>query len=145
MIRNIDVLQKMQNKVNKFNILTDELSVILDTEETEISDLIENGDSVIIEILNTINDVGKLLDLLTEDICSSMLSEGFDCDDFKIWNAKLWHCPFNLEGLLETFEGAFETLELYILETVKGYKILTQFAYDKNPCLPGVFEKAVIS
>ena len=144
MIRNIDVLQEIQNKVNKFNILTDELSVILDTEKTEISDLIENGDSVTDDILKVINDIDKMLGVLTEDIRSSMLTDGFDCDDFKMWNAKLRYCPFNLEGLLETFEGAFETLEFYILETVKGYKILTQFAYESKSLLK-IFEKAEIS
>ena len=66
MIRNIDVLQEMQNKVNEFNILTDELSVILDTEKTEISDLIENGDSVTDDILKVINDIDKMLGALSE-------------------------------------------------------------------------------
>lgn len=145
MIRNIDLIFAIQEKVQNFNILTDELSVIIDTDEVDMFDLIENGDSIIIDILNTINDVGKMLDLLTEDIRSSMLEAGFDCDDFKMWNAKLWHCPFNLEGLFETFEGAFEVLEFYVLETIRGYKVLTQLAYDINPRLPGVFKKAEIS
>lgn len=142
MIRNIDLILAIQEKVQNFNILTDELSIIIDTDEVDMFDLIENDDSIIIDILNTINDVGKILDLLTEDIRSSMLEAGFDCDDFKMWNAKLWHCSFNLEGLLETFEGAFEVLEFYVIETVRGYKILTQLAYDINPYLPGVFKKA---
>ena len=92
----------------------------------------------IVSILNAINDIDKLLDSLTEDLRSSMVNDGFDPDDYKYWNACLVHSPYNLEGLLETFEGALETLELYILETVKGYKILTQLAYDKNPRLPGL-------
>ncbi len=142
MFRNIDLIFAIQEKVQNFNILNDELSIIIDTDEVDMFDLIENGDSIIIDILNTINDVGKILDLLTEDIRSSMLEAGFDCDDFKMWNAKLWHCPLNLEGLLETFEGAFEVLEFYVIETVRGYKILTQLAYDINPRLPGVFKKA---
>ena len=60
------------------------------------------------------------------------MNDGFDPDDYKFWNACLIHSPYNLEGLIETFEGALETLELYILETVRGYKILTQLAYDKG-------------
>ena len=48
----------------------------------------------------------------------------------------------NIEGLLETFEGAIDTLELYLIETIKGYRILTQLAYDMNPRLPGLNKQA---
>lgn len=116
MIRNIDLILAIQEKVQNFNILTDELSVIIDTDEVDMFDLIENGDSIIIDILNTINDVGKMLDLLTEDIRLSMLEAGFDCDDFKMWNAKLWHCPFNLEGLFETFEEHLKSWNFMFLK-----------------------------
>ena len=138
MIRNIDILLEIQNKVHKFRILEDVITVLLEDKDTDFSDLIENPCQEICDILNAINDIDKLLDSLTEDLRSSMVNDGFDPDDYKYWNACLVHSPYNLEGLLETFEGALETLELYILETVKGYKILTQLAYDKNPRLPGL-------
>ena len=120
----------------------EELSIVTDVEETEISTLVKNGDDLMIGLLNSINDVDKFLDSLTEDIKDTMLSAGFDSDDFKVWNAALILNPLNIEGLLETFEGAMDTLELYLIETIKGYRILTQLAYDMNPRLPGLNKQA---
>lgn len=142
MIRNIDILYTMQDRVRKFKFYVEELSIVTDVEETEISTLVKNGDDLMIGLLNSINDVDKFLDSLTEDIKDTMLSAGFDSDDFKVWNAALILNPLNIEGLLETFEGAMDTLELYLIETIKGYRILTQLAYDKNPRLPGLNKQA---
>ena len=138
MIRNIDILLEIQDRIHKFRILDDVIAVHLEDKDTEFSDLIENPYQEMCDFLNAINDVDKLLDSLTEDLRGSMVNDGFDPDDYKFWNACVIHNPYNLEGLIETFEGAIETLELYILETVRGYKILTQLAYDKNPRLPGL-------
>ena len=138
MIRNIDILIEIQNRIHKFRILDDVIAVMLEDKDTEFSNLIESPCQEMCDILNAINDIDKLLDSLTEDLRGSMVNDGFDPDDYKFWNACVIHSPYNLEGLLETFEGAIETLELYILETVRGYKILTQLAYDKNPRLPGL-------
>ena len=138
MIRNIDILIKIQDRIHKFRILDDVIAVMLEDKDTEFSDLIETPCQEMCDILNAINDIDKLLDSLTEDLRGQMVNDGFDPDDYKFWNACLIHSPYNLEALIETFEGALETLELYILETVRGYKILTQLAYDKNPRLPGL-------
>lgn len=124
MIRNIDILYTMQDRVRKFKFYVEELSIVTDVEETEISTLVKNGDDLMIGLLNSINDVDKFLDSLTEDIKDTMLSAGFDSDDFKVWNAALILNPLNIEGLLETFEGAMDTLELYLIETIKGYESL---------------------
>ena len=142
MIRNIDILYTMQDRVRKFKFYVEELSIVTDVEETEISTLVKNGDDLMIGLLNSINDVDKFLDSLTEDIKDTMLSAGFDSDDFKVWNAALILNPLNIEGLLETFEGAMDTLEFYLIETIKGYRILTQLAYDMNPRLPGLNKQA---
>ena len=142
MIRNIDILYTLQDRVRKFKFYVEELSIVTDVEETEISTLVKNGDDLMIGLLNSINDVDKFLDSLTEDIKDTMLSAGFDSDDFKVWNAALILNPLNIEGLLETFEGAMDTLELYLIETIKGYRILTQLAYDMNPRLPGLNKQA---
>lgn len=128
MIRNIDILIEIQNRIHKFRILDDVIAVMLEDKDTEFSDLIETPCQEMCDILNAINDIDKLLDSLTEDLRGSMVNDGFDPDDYKFWNACLIHSPYNLEGLIETFDGALETLELYILETIRGYKILTQLA-----------------
>lgn len=138
MIRNIDILIEIQDRIHKFRILDDVIAVMLEDKDTEFSDLIETPCQEMCDILNAINDIDKLLNSLTEDLRGSMVNDGFDPDDYKFQNACLIHSPYNLEGLIETFEGALETLELYILETIRGYKILTQLAYDNNPRLPGL-------
>lgn len=138
MIRNIDILLEIQNIIHKFRILDDEIAVFLEDRDTEFSDLIDSPCQQMCDFLNAINDIDKLLDSLTEDLRGSMVNDGFDPDDFKFWNARVIHSPYILEGLLESFEGAIGTLEIYILETVRGYKILNQLAYDNNPRLPGL-------
>lgn len=138
MIRNIDILLEIQDRIHKFRILDDVIAVIVEDKDTEFSDLLETPCQEMCDFLNAINDIDKLLGSLTEDLRGSMVNDGFDPDDYKFWNACVIHNPYNLEGLIETFEGAIETLEIYILETVRGYKILTQLAYDKNPRLPGL-------
>ncbi len=142
MIRNIDVLFTIQDRIRKFKFYVEELSIVTDVEETKISTLVQKGDDIMLGLLNAINDVDKFLDSLTEDIKDTMLPAGFDCDDFSVWNAALIHNPLNIEGLLETFEGAMDALELYVIETIRGYKILTQLAYDMNPRLPGLNKQA---
>ena len=141
MKRNIDVLFEIQNKIRKFYFLTDEADMYMQLEELDLADVIERADEtglqMLCDILNIINDVDKLLDLLTEDLKNSSYSEEFDCDDYKIWNARLIHSPYNLEGLSETFSEALKTLDLYILETIRGYRILNQYAYEEPSSLPG--------
>ena len=108
----------------------------IDVNDAELFDLIKDGDKRVIDIMNTIADIAQNLGLLTEDIKASMLNEGFDVDDYNEWTSSLAYNKYNLEGMLETFENALEVLEVYILETIRGYRILTQFAYDKDTCLP---------
>ena len=74
MIRNIDILLEMQDRVRKFKFYVEELSIIKDVEGTEISTLVQKADDSMLGLLNSINDVDKFLDSLTEDIKDTMLS-----------------------------------------------------------------------
>ena len=136
MKRNIDILVEIQRRIYKFKFTSDDISVAIDVNDAELFDLIKDGDKRVIDIMNTIADIAKNLGLLTEDIKASMLNEGFDVDDYNEWTSSLAYNKYNLEGMLETFENALEVLEVYILETIRGYRILTQFAYDKDTRLP---------
>lgn len=136
MKRNIDILVEIQRRIYKFKFTSDDISVAIDVNDAELFDLIKDGDKRVIDIMNTIADIAQNLGLLTEDIKSSMLNEGFDVDDYNEWTSSLAYNKYNLEGMLETFENALEVLEVYILETIRGYRILTQFAYDKDTRLP---------
>ena len=136
MKRNIDILIEIQIKIYRFKFAADDISVAIDVNDAELSDLIKGGDKRVIDIMSTIADIAQNLGLLTEDIKASMLNEGFDVDDYNEWTSSLAYNKYNLEGMLETFENALEVLEVYILETIRGYRILTQFAYDKDTRLP---------
>ena len=136
MKRNIDILVEIQKRIYKFKFASDDISVAIDVNDAELFDLIKDGDKRVITIMDTIADIAKNLGLLTEDIKASMLNEGFDVDDYNEWTSSLAYNKYNLEGMLETFENALEVLEVYILETIRGYRILTQFAYDKDTRLP---------
>lgn len=136
MKRNIDILVEIQRRIYKFKFTSDDISVAIDVNDAELFDLIKDGDKRVIDIMNTIADIAQNLGLLTEDIKASMLNEGFDVDDYNEWTLSLAYNKYNLEGMLETFENALEVLEVYILETIRGYRILTQFAYDKDTRLP---------
>jgi len=127
MRRNIEILFEIKSKIHQFNFLTDEISQFLDIEDTEISDMIEESQEEIYDLLVVIKDIDLMLDSLTEDIKEMMRSQGFDSDDFKVWNEKIRHNKYSLEGLLETFENSLQILELFVLETVRGYKILNQY------------------
>ena len=136
MKRNIDILIEIQRRIYKFKFTSDDISVAIDVNDAELFDLIKDGDKRVITIMDTIADIAKNLGLLTEDIKASILNEGFDVDDYNEWTSSLAYNKYNLEGMLETFENALEVLEVYILETIRGYRILTQFAYDKDTHLP---------
>ena len=136
MKRNIDILVEIQRRIYKFKFTSDDISVAIDVNDAELFDLIKDGDKRVIDIMNTIADIAQNLGLLTEDIKVSMLNEGFDIDEYNEWTSSLMYNQYNLEGMLETIENALEILEVYILETMRGYRILTQFAYDKDTRLP---------
>ena len=136
MKRNIDILVEIQRRIYKFKFTSDDISVAIDVNDAELFDLIKDGDKRVIDIMNTIADIAQNLGLLTEDIKASMLNEGFDVDDYNEWTSSLAYNKYNLESMLETFENALEVLEVYIRETIRRYRILTQFAYDKDTRLP---------
>lgn len=142
MIRNIDLLLCIQESIHKIYFLADDIAVKCEMQQTTISRLIDVDCKTIQSVLTCIDDIDRILDSLTEDIKDSMLNEGFDSDDYKIWNTGLLHDRYRLEGMIESIVDALKVLELYILETVRGYKILTQLAYDKNPRLPGLKQRA---
>lgn len=142
MVRNIDLLTELQDRIRKFSFHKDEIELIMKTESKSVYDLIRSQNKELAMLIRTVNDVDKLLEMMTEDIKETMRGAGFDSDDYKVWIASLDHNIYKIDGLLETFAGALRTLELYVLEAVRGYRILTQSAYNINHCLPGLNVKA---
>jgi len=142
MIRNIDLLMEMQKSIHKLYFLTDDIFEKCESEKTSISMLIDMKCKKIQAVLTIIDDIDRILDSLTEDIKSSLLNEGFDSDDYKVRNVGLRLEPCRLGETLDSVIEQLRILELYILESIRGYKILTQLAYDMNPRLPGLKQQA---
>ena len=143
MKRNIDILIEIQIKIYRFKFAADDISVAMDVNDAELSDLIKGGNKSTVVLMNMIVGITGCLDLLTEDIKASMMNEGFDIDDFNEWTAKLLYNPFSIEGMLETIENALGVLEVYILETMRGYRMLRQLVYDVDTHLPDYIDAGV--
>jgi len=132
MILNIEVLMNIRALITRYNFMIDDLSVRCELEDNPLDEMIAKGDEDIVDLLNVINDIDKLIGALTEDLRESMQNEGFDWLDYCNWNLRLTHNPMSLVGLIETFTEALKQLDFYIIETIRGYKILTQPAYNQK-------------
>lgn len=133
MIMNIEILIKLKEYIDKYNFMIDDIEVRCQTEDESLDELISKSNEDIIEILNVIAEIDSLLNALTVDIRDSMaIEKGFDCDDYHIWVNHLKHDPMHFDGLCETFTASMEQLEDYIMEALRGYRILTQPAYDQT-------------
>ena len=55
MIRNIDILIEIQDRIHKFRILDDVIAVMLEDKDTEFSDLIETPCQEMCDILNAMS------------------------------------------------------------------------------------------
>lgn len=133
MIMNIEILIKLKEYIDKYSFLIDDIEVRCQTEDEPLDELISKSDEDIIEILNVIAAIDSLLNALTVDIRDSMsIVGGFDCDDYHTWVNHLKHDVMHFDGLCETFTASMEQLEDYVMETLRGYRILTQPAYDQT-------------
>ena len=82
MLRNIDVLEKIYEKANDFLVLADEISVELEIEETNLTELIADEDKDVMAMLEAAESIEMLLAQLTEDLRNSLDYEEFDCDSY---------------------------------------------------------------
>lgn len=135
MKRNIDVLKSIQRKIHRFRVLSENISITLSEENIELVDMINDGKQEITNIIGVIGDIDKLLSTLTEDIRNAMSNDGFDCDDYDMWNEYISDNPYELEGRLESIQEALAILDFFILESFKGYKMITQLAYNPESAM----------
>lgn len=132
MIQNIEILIKIKGLIKNYYFLLDDILAVSNMEDEPLDEMIANADEDVIELLNLIIDIDKLLNALTEDLRDSIGNEGFDCNDYSTWAMRLVYDPMSFDGLHETFTEALKHLELYIQETIRGYRILTQPAYKQE-------------
>lgn len=128
-MKNIEILVILKEKVETANFMIEDLATAMNLEDVELDELISEKDEDVLELVEQFVKIDCSLNMLTEDLRSSMCNEGFDCESYSTWVSELQYDLMRLTGLIETFEEAHEALELYISETIRGYRILTQDGY----------------
>lgn len=128
-MKNIQILVTLKAQVETADFMMEDLATCIDVEDVELDELISEKDEDVLALLEQFKKIDCTLNMLTEDLRSSLCNEGFDCESYSTWVSELCYDLMRLTGLIETFEEAHKVLELYISETIRGYRILTQDGY----------------
>ncbi len=128
-MKNIQILVTLKAQVETADFMMDDLATCIDVEDVDLDELISEKDEDVLALLEQFKKIDCTLNMLTEDLRSSLCNEGFDCESYSTWVSELCYDLMRLTGLIETFEEAHKILELYISETIRGYRILTQDGY----------------
>lgn len=135
MRRNIDVVKDIQSEIEKFRLLSEDIDLMIETEECELTDLFENDDIRLKKVVEVVEKVVDYIKELTEDFKDTLDYSvgddgGFDCSSLEWCLARVKYDPFEIVNYLEIFENAFISLgnELTVVE--KWYKLFTQTSYN---------------
>ena len=128
-MKNIQILVTLKAQVETADFMMEDLATFIDVEDVELDELISEKDEDVLALLEQFKKIDCTLNMLTEDLRGSLCNEGFDCESYSTWVSELCYDLMRLTGLIETFEEAHKVLELYISETIRGYRILTQDGY----------------
>lgn len=135
MRRNIEVVKDIQSEIEKFRLLSEDIDLMLETEECELTDLFENDDIRLKKVVEVVEKVVDYIKELTEDFKDTLDYSvgddgGFDCSSLEWCLARVKYDPFEIVNYLEIFENAFISLgnELTVVE--KWYKLFSQTSYN---------------
>lgn len=128
-MKNIQILVTLKAQVETADFMMEDLATCIDVEDVDLDELISEKDEDVLALLEQFKKIDCTLNILTEDLRGSLCNEGFDCESYSTWVSELCYDLMRLTGLIETFEEAHKILELYISETIRGYRILTQDGY----------------
>lgn len=128
-MKNIEIILKLKEQAETADFMMEDLSIALSVDDVELDELISEGSEDVIELVDQFVKINATLHMMTEDLRGSLCNEGFDCEAYATWVSELRYDLMRLTGLIETFEEAHKVLELYISETIRGYRILTQDGY----------------
>ena len=130
MLRNIDVLKEIKDKIVHFDIDSDKLVLLLEMESLNLDEAIEEECEEYVDVLNDIRGIGESFAKLTEDLRDSIEEGCFDFESFKWCIEKVEDNELELVNYIESFENAIESLEPIIDGILRGDKILNQYAYE---------------
>lgn len=136
-MKNIEILVAIKSNINLANFMMDDIEERVNVDKTALDALISAEDEDIYALFEVIGNIGSFINMLTEDLRQSMGSamceinsdEGYDCDCYYVWCEKLKYNPHKFVGLFESFEAIHNAMLIYIDETIRGYRILTQDGY----------------
>lgn len=132
MLMNIQVLLKIKEYIDKYDYLFDAIMVRSELDGESIEDMISKDDKDIFDLLNMNFEIDKLLLSLTEDVRDAMYNAGVICNDYTVWSNQLKYNPMLFTELYEVINDVHGEMEEYLYEEFKGYKILTQPAYNQE-------------
>ena len=130
--RNIDVLEVLVILIKHIKSLEDDIDMDMDIEEIEISDLIERDDNNLKEFVRIAEKINSTINELTEDLRSALDYEQFDCESLEWCLNKIKHNRQELENYYVPVCVAVTYLDMAIRNNISEYKILTQFAYERE-------------
>ena len=130
--RNIDVLEVLVILIKHIKSLEDDIDIDMDVEEIEISDLIERDDTNLNEFVRIAEKINSTINELTEDLRSALDYEQFDCESLEWCLNKIKHNRQELENYYVPVCVAVTYLDMAIRNNISEYKILTQFAYERE-------------
>lgn len=130
--RNIDVLEVLVILIKHIKSLEDDIDIDMDVEEIEISDLIERDDNNLNEFVRIAEKINSTINELTEDLRSALDYEQFDCESLEWCLNKIKHNRQELENYYVPVCVAVTYLDMAIRNNISEYKILTQFAYERE-------------
>lgn len=128
-MKNIEIILRLKEQAETADFMMEDLSIALSVDDVELDELISEGSEDVIALVDQFVKINATLHMMTEDLRGSLCNEGFDCEAYATWVSELRYDLMRLTGLIETFEEAHKVLELYISETIRGYRILTQDGY----------------
>ena len=129
---NIQVLIKLKEYIDKYDYLFDAISVRSELDDVPLDEMISKGDKDIFNLFNINYEIDKLLLSLTEDVRDRMYDAGVNCSDYNDWINQLKYNPMLFTGLYDVINDVHGEMEEYLDEEFRGYKILTQPAYNQE-------------
>ena len=135
MRRNIEVVKDIQSEIEKFRLLSEDIDLMLETEECELTDLFENDEIRLKKVVEVVEKVVDYIKELTEDFKDTLDYSigddgGFDCSSLEWCLARVKYDPFEIVNYLEIFENAFISLGNELTAVEKWYKLFTQTSYN---------------
>lgn len=130
MLRNIDVILKLEKECEHFLVSADEVSMMLDIEDTNLTELISEEDDEVLFMLEKAENIEKLLNQLTENLRTAIDYGEFDCESYSWCLAKVRHVTEEIENYFDIIHEEIVDLRTMARIIISDYNIMTQYAYD---------------